>query len=116
MKDLLAVNNQVAEAGPGHEEFPHYDPDKGHPHIDLQGGDHGGDTGRQDHLLQHLESACPKGPDQLDLVGIHPFEAGVDHDNGDDDRNGQGHGDDGLHAIAQEDDEEGAQGRLGRAV
>ena len=116
VEHLGPVDDEIAQARPGHEKFPHDHPHPRQAHVDLQGVEQGGEAGGKHQHPQNLTSCGPQGPHQPQLFAVGPQEALIHAEDGDDQGDGQGHHDDGPHPRPHPDDKDRPQGRFRQGV
>ena len=63
-ENLTAVDNEIAQAGVGRQEFADNDADEAETYIDFQVTDDGRDAGRKNNIAKNISACATKGPDE----------------------------------------------------
>ena len=116
VEDVLAVDDEVAEAGVGGEKLADNGADQRQADIYLEGGDDRRHRRREYDLAELLPLRCAerRHHDQLLWVGLP--EGAVDRKDRDEQRDRDRQRDDGRHRGAQPDDKDRPQRHLRRGV
>lgn len=116
LKDLGAVNDQVAKTTSCCQEFSDDNAYQGQTDIDFGGTYQSRKGGGEDNFVEGLSFVASQRIDQGELLRIYLPKGGIKADNGAKDRNGDPRHNDGGHAGSQPDDEKRRKGGFGKAV